>query len=30
VLGKRGYSLTDTAPAVAEIFLQGVAVSPEA
>jgi TetR/AcrR family fatty acid metabolism transcriptional regulator len=30
VLGKRGYSLTDTAPAVAEIFLQGVAVSPDA
>ena len=28
VLGKRGYSLTDSAPAVAEIFLQGVAVSP--
>ena len=30
VLGKRGYSLTDSAPAVAEIFLQGVAVSPGA
>ncbi len=30
VLGKRGYSLTDTAHAVAEIFLQGVAVSPDA
>ncbi|HEV8533752.1 MAG TPA: TetR/AcrR family transcriptional regulator [Methylomirabilota bacterium] len=29
VLGKRSYQLTDTAPAVAEIFLQGVAVSPE-
>ena len=29
VLGKRSYRLTDTAPAVAEIFLQGVAVSPE-
>jgi len=28
VLGKRSYQLTDTAPAVAEIFLQGVAVSP--
>src|SRR6266567_6638758 len=30
VLGKRGYSLTDSAPAVAEIFLQGVAASPGA
>jgi TetR/AcrR family transcriptional regulator, fatty acid metabolism regulator protein len=29
VLGKRSYQLTETAPAVAEIFLQGVAVSPE-
>ncbi len=29
VLGKRSYQLNDTAPAVAEIFLQGVAVSPE-
>ena len=28
VLGKRGYRLVDTADAVAEIFLQGVAVSP--
>jgi hypothetical protein len=25
VLGKRGYQLVDTADAVAEIFLQGVA-----
>ena len=28
VLGRRGYQLVDTAGAVAEIFLQGVAVSP--
>jgi TetR/AcrR family transcriptional regulator, fatty acid metabolism regulator protein len=28
VLGRRGYQLADTAGAVAEIFLQGVAVSP--
>ena len=28
VLGRRGYQLVDTADAVAEIFLQGVAVSP--
>jgi len=28
VLGRRGYHLVDTAGAVAEIFLQGVAVSP--
>jgi TetR/AcrR family transcriptional regulator, fatty acid metabolism regulator protein len=28
VLGRRGYQLVDTASAVAEIFLQGVAVSP--
>jgi TetR/AcrR family fatty acid metabolism transcriptional regulator len=25
VLGKRGYRLVDTAPAVADLFLQGVA-----
>ena len=30
VRGKRGYSLTDSGPAVAEIFLQGVAMSPGA
>jgi len=28
VLGKRGYRLVDTADAVAEIFLQGVAATP--
>jgi len=28
VLGKRGYQLVDTAHAVAEIFLQGVSVTP--
>lgn len=28
VLGRRGYQLVDTAGAVAEIFLQGLAVSP--
>jgi TetR/AcrR family transcriptional regulator, fatty acid metabolism regulator protein len=28
VLGRRGYQLVDTAGAVSEIFLQGVAVSP--
>jgi TetR/AcrR family fatty acid metabolism transcriptional regulator len=28
VLGKRGYRLVDTAPAVADIFLQGVAAGP--
>ena len=28
VLGKRGYRLVDTADAVAEIFLQGVSVTP--
>jgi TetR/AcrR family fatty acid metabolism transcriptional regulator len=28
VLGKRGYQLVDTADAVAEIFLQGVSVTP--
>ena len=28
VLGKRGYRLVDTAPAVADLFLQGVAARP--
>jgi TetR/AcrR family fatty acid metabolism transcriptional regulator len=28
VLGKRGYQLVDTADAVAEIFLQGVSITP--
>jgi hypothetical protein len=28
VLGKRGYRLTDIAPAVADLFLQGVAARP--
>src|SRR5216110_2279975 len=29
VLGKRGYRLADTAPAVADLFLQGIATDPE-
>jgi hypothetical protein len=28
VLGKRGYRLTDIAPTVADLFLQGVAARP--
>jgi len=28
VLGKRGYRLVDTAPAVADLFLQGIGTSP--
>jgi hypothetical protein len=28
VLGKRGYRLTETAPAVADLFLRGVAPRP--